>query len=235
MTDFAGDPPVAVGSPSRSGQLLVLEIGVGDRRSLERPNTRGAYHFAVDVDRQTVAAQTGPRLVADAVALPVADGTVDLVVARNVFGDVGLGHSFEEVTGSDPDRYAAHVRDLLRRGAFDEARQIRARISLMVRAAEETKVQILADSARALVEGGRLLVIETMTPRFAVEFFRRHSRSSPGRVRGGRSRDRTVTELSCAPFDLTEVQGYARRSRVCLDDELADDGLKVWLLDRRPR
>jgi hypothetical protein len=209
----------------------ILEIGLGRRPLAARPLAANGWYVGVDIDEPAIRASAGCRIVADAQRLPMRSRSVEMVIARDVFGDVGLGHTFEEVTGFDPDGYSEYIQALVRRGAFSEAAGVRARIAEMTASVERTKATILIESARVLRPDGRILIVETLTPFYAEEFLRRHTTAARPRGKNNHKSPRSgLIQVDGFPFRCERVRGFARRRRLCLDDELSHRGLEVWLL-----
>ena len=203
---------------------FVVEIGVGRQRPAVRPFARDAVYIGVDVD-PTLLTLGGIRLVAaDAAHLPFADRSVDHLVACNVFGDIGLGFGFEEVVGRDPQRYAEHVQRLVARGAIDELEALRARVGTMSRAVDATKLSILREAARVLRRGGDVIVVETLTPKFAQEWI--------ARLTEGRANESTA--LADMEIQCRAVSTHNRRRRYCVPSELTNRSLMVWVLSPGP-
>jgi hypothetical protein len=201
---------------------IAVEIGVGKDAPSRRPHLKNATLVGLDVDAGLLSGTGSPMLVADARMLPFRTRSVDHVIARNVFGDVGLGHSFEQVVGFDPPTYAAHVRELVARGAVEELDELRTRVRTMVDAVAETKTAIVREAARVLRPGGTVLVVETLTPGFARQWFEN--------AVGGRRKHVTPVMIGGVHLECGPVSTHNRRRRYCTPDELADPSLEVWVL-----
>src|SRR5262249_19226223 len=157
-----------------------------------RPFAPSATYVGIEVQASLLTRGAVPAVAADAAHLPLRDRSVDHLVARNVFGDVGLGHDFEAVVGFDPPGYAAPGRGLVARGALAELYALRARVRAMTAAVTATKAAILADAGRVLRGHGTLLLVETLTPEFAVQWIEQ--------VAGGRVKDEAVVRAGPAAF-----------------------------------
>ncbi len=150
--------------------MIVVEIGCGPNAG---PFIDGATeHFIVDKDEDAVHSamrfdrRFTPMAGCDAGDLPFEEESLDIVLARNVFGDELLGLSknakamaillplalmadgnmagFQEVT-SETDLYSAY----------------------------ERKVRLLVEASRILTAQGSIFIVEQYTPSVAEEFFTR--------------------------------------------------------------
>jgi hypothetical protein len=204
------------------GAEVVIEVGVGAQVPASRPFARDAMYVAVDVDAALLDARRARGVAATATHLPFRSGSVDHIVACNVFGDVGLGHRFEEVVGMDPGQYADHVADLVKRGAHGELLQLRTKVRAMTAAVDATKRAILVDAARVLRHDGEIIVVETFTPNFAQEWIQYTC--------GGRVKDEAEFDVDGAAFRCRVVRSHNRRRRYCDSSELAHQSLELWVL-----
>src|SRR4029453_440255 len=135
----------------------LVEVGVGALDLEDRPFARSASAIGVDLDLAALLkGGTRPSIAADGVRLPLRAGSIDCVVAKNVFGDVGLGHDFQGVTGFDPPDYAAHGRALPDAGRLADLQQLRARIRAMTDAVEATRTSLLLEADRVLRPAGSI-------------------------------------------------------------------------------
>lgn len=120
-------------------------------------------HLSIDLDPDAVdqATRFHPEidsLVGDAEVLAdFEDSSVDIVLARNVLGDPLLGFI-------DRDTRIRAGEDLTRKGSLGEAYRI----------VKGNKLRILASVARVLTDGGRLIIVEQMTPEITEDFLRAH-------------------------------------------------------------
>jgi hypothetical protein len=203
-------------------RIVVVEIGVGGQPPMTRPFARDACYVGVDVDATLLEPEVTPVAAADAARLPFPDRSVDHVVACNVFGDIGLGHGFEEVVGFDPRAYAHHVQILVAAGAIGELQELRAKVHSMVDAVEDKKLAILREAARALRGGGDVIVVETLTPQFAEEWI--------ARIGGGGGAREATLRVGETSYRCRAVATHNRRRRYCTPAELSDPSLKVWVL-----
>ena len=126
--------------------VRVVEIGCGQSPG---PRFDGAdEYYAVDIDAERlkeVGQQAGiTRIKASAANLPFEDASIDAMLARNVFGDPGLGLTFAEKSES---LEADHLR------------------------AEALKTDILREAARVLISNGKLVVVEEYSPSVAGRYF----------------------------------------------------------------
>jgi SAM-dependent methyltransferase len=212
---------------SAGGSGTILDLGCGQSPSLPRPFALGAVYIGIDPDLESLRERdpTGIAICADGSRLPIPNGTIDWAVARNVFGDVGLGHRFEDVTGGlGPTEYAVHVSNLLERRASGEVMLLRERIRTYSRQVLQTKVRLLHEVCRVLrPTGGKLVVIETMTPHHARAFF--DGLFPAGTVTRSRSR----VDVDGHTLRFKEVQKYSQRARYCWPEELQDPSLLVWV------
>ena len=128
--------------------MIVVEIGCGTNPG---PYWEGnENHFIVDRSNFALAlgADKDPRLdplyFEDALSLPMLDESVDLVLARNVFGDFNLGGERNQ---------------------------------------HQYKLQIVLEASRVLMTGGKLLVIEDLTPAVSERFFSKLSKDPNSSVK----------------------------------------------------
>jgi hypothetical protein len=203
---------------------FVVEIGVGTQRPAVRPFARDAAYIGLDVDPKLLTLGAARLIAADATRLPFADHSVDHIVACNVFGDIGLGFGFEEIVGRDPRRYAEHVQRLVARGALEELEVLRTRVRTMTRAVDATKLSILREAARVLRRGGGVIVVETLTPKFAQEWITG--------LTGGRANEPAA--LAGIEIQCRAVSTHNRRRRYCVPSELTNRSLMVWVLNPGP-
>ena len=146
--------------------MIVVEIGCG---TAPGPFFEGAAeHYAVDKKGPNVleAYLTHPEMtpmIADATDMEFDDESVDVVLARDVFGDVGLGLSKEE-------RYAQvlEMKMMAEDGRPDDA--YAAMFAIEEQSALK-KVDILREVGRILTVGGRLIVVEQESADVAERFF----------------------------------------------------------------
>lgn len=147
--------------------MIVVEIGCGSDAG---PFYEGAdQHFIVDNDREALAKAARrderftPLVGGDASRLELEDASVDVILARNVFGDPFLG--FSESTRS----MAAHLPlALLSDGNEVAAAEVMDATTAKV---YRLKKDIVQEAARLLVTGGSLLAVEQYTPYIANKFF----------------------------------------------------------------
>jgi hypothetical protein len=201
---------------------VVVEIGTGGQEPAPRPGFGDALLVGTELDPALLVAGPRPVLAADGRDLPFAARSVDLLVARNVFGDVGLGFGFEQVTGFDPPGYAAHVRELVQRGARPELEALRDKVRVMVAGVDATKQAMLRDAARVLRADGQVLVVETLTPDFARQWLEERA--------GGRIKHDAALSAGGVEFTCRAITQHNRRRRYCTASELADPALQVWTL-----
>ncbi len=140
----------------------VLEIGSG---YMPGPCFQGVRTYtALDIDKADVAHAARhhkniAHIIGDARRLPVASKTIDIVIARNVFGDPTWGVS---------DRGMGYVSLL---GAANAANtEPGAALTLLDRHIARNKDQAIAEAARVLKTMGRLIIIEQITPEVAIEY-----------------------------------------------------------------
>jgi hypothetical protein len=156
-------------------------------------------------------------MAADARNLPVRSGSLDTVVAKNVFGDPGLGESVATAIGVDglrPEDYRRYLVEEVLPSGVVEVRRVGMLILETRRRVIAAKDALLLELGRVLRAGGHAVVIETMTPSVAVKYFRECAMPNP--VRG--------------PLELVEMRSFARRRQWCTDAELAEPDLAVWLV-----
>jgi ubiquinone/menaquinone biosynthesis C-methylase UbiE len=116
------------------------------------------------------------------------------------------------------------VSELIARGDRGELESLRARISAMTDAVDATKESILVEAARVLRRGGDVIVVETLTPRFAREWIER--------VSGKRAKVDTLLDVgaTAARFRCRALANHNRRRRYCHSTELEEPSLAVWIL-----
>ena len=199
--------------------MIVVEIGCGNKPG---PFFEGAgEHFAVDAYApdilEVLLARTEMTpLVADASDLGFDDESVDVVLARNVFGDIALGMS-------DEDRYdlAWAIKALTEGEEVEGGEEALESFAAIEAESASKKIDILRETGRILVVGGKLIVVEQESPMVAERFFS-----------GARQRD---------DFDLLEVFGI--KHNVPLADVTppnyarAHGGhskLQTWVATKRP-
>jgi ubiquinone/menaquinone biosynthesis C-methylase UbiE len=189
-----------------------------------RPFARHAKYVALDVNTSLLSAVCGDCVGGDATKLPIRTGSIDHVVACNVFGDVGLGYDFEQAVGMDSRTYSDTVSDLIVRGARSELERLRARVRAMTDAVDATKQLLLVEAARVLRRGGDVVIVETLTPRFAREWLER--------VCGERAKIDALLHLGAGAvrFRCRAVPNHNRRRRYCHSSELEEPSLAVWVL-----
>lgn len=162
---------------------ILLEIGGG-----KHPGPRFEdvdQHISVDID--TTAVENASRLHPDITSqfgdaeqlTDFSDSSVDTVLARNVFGDPLLGFSGQS-------RHLA-AEDLARKREQGEAYRI----------VKENKLRILASAARVLIDGGRLIIVEQLTPEIAEAFLGHHAKEIP-----------TGLQIEQADFDSVAPKNY---------------------------
>lgn len=145
----------------------LVEIGGGDNPGPRFGSVQ--RHISVDTDFRALssAALRVPDVISqygDATSLSdFPDGSVDIVLARNVFGD-GL-------LGIPPDQKTIVIRDMLND------------IKLASRVHENAnyiKLMMLGAACRVLVDGGRLIVVERYSPDVARRFFQDETTRTTG-------------------------------------------------------
>jgi hypothetical protein len=216
-------------APLVSPQGWMLEIGCGSVVPVPRRFATNLRVLATDIDPAVEALLPKPEYVpvrCDGRHLPLVAHSVEHVVARNVFGDVGLGHTVEDAVGMAHEEYASLLEEVRRSGELWRLDAVRSRIRDSSAAAVQTKLALLAEAGRVLRRHGSVVVIETMTPRYAEKFF-----AAVFRRQVGRQPDQAAG--IAAEFRIIAVDGHARRRRYCTDAELADPKLRVWILERR--
>jgi SAM-dependent methyltransferase len=206
---------------------LVLDIGCGHVPSRPRPFAPHASYIGIDPEMNELFGRGSnePVVCADGCQLPFAGATVDWVVARNVFGDVGLGHRVEDVTGGHgPGEYAVHLSRLQKRGATAELALLAERMRRFSEQIDRKKRELLSEIGRVLHPGaGGLVVVETLTPRFAETFFR----SLVGSPRSKTEKNPRL-DIKNVSWTYAEIRNYSQRARHCWPEELESPGLLVW-------
>ncbi len=147
---------------------LVAEIGCGNSPGpfFEEADT----HFAIENgSRALQSLRLGENaftvVEADARDLKFPDNSIDIVLARNVFGDPMLGMTELEKTMHSGLRWEAIMTD-----DFSEFRAVDKAVQGFI---NDGKLAILGEAARILIKGGKLLIIEQYTPPIADIFLAR--------------------------------------------------------------
>ena len=173
--------------------MRVLEIGCGDEAG---PCFDGASeHIASDIDETAVAnsMRRDPRftpLIADATDLhALANKSIDVVLARNVFGSPLLGFDHQRM-----------LQIIHSRLAWPDYKAIFPEV-------ETRKLAIMQEAARLLASAGKLIIVEELTPRVAVGFFKRLQNNNRDQ-RLNLSMSRLVHISSITPTN------YAQRHRI---------------------
>ncbi|HEY4964683.1 MAG TPA: hypothetical protein VIH90_08405 [Candidatus Saccharimonadales bacterium] len=170
--------------------MIVVEIGSGKSPG---PFFDGADpHFIVDRDRDalTESAERHPEFTpmfgSDATRLDLPDSSVDIVLARNVFGDPALGidkrtlgmvYGLQTLMVDDYD--TSGLAEL--NGGLDSTQY-------------SYKQRIAREASRVLIGGGKFIVIEQYTPPVAEAFFHRLATDPDG-----------VPELSFATLPIVDI------------------------------
>ncbi|HET7320615.1 MAG TPA: class I SAM-dependent methyltransferase [Candidatus Saccharimonadales bacterium] len=139
--------------------MKIVEIGCGERAG---PHFGDDYeHFAVDTNAHALNTSLlrEPALTAinaDARHMPqFEDASINVILARNVFGDPYLGVDWQTVrniflTSTKCPEYDAAVEQ-----------------------SDNTKIALLREAGRLLIAGGKLVIVEQLTPEHAESFFAR--------------------------------------------------------------
>ncbi|HEX5797327.1 MAG TPA: class I SAM-dependent methyltransferase [Candidatus Saccharimonadales bacterium] len=146
--------------------MKVVEIGCGPEAG---PRFDGAdEHYIVDTDEVALGSayfrdiRLTP-MIASATDLDFEDGSVDTVLARNVFGDNAL-------TISNPQKEELAV-DLLALDREGRHWEIISELTHLESKAFYLKLDIMREAARILVGGGQLVAVERLSPKVAGRFF----------------------------------------------------------------
>lgn len=164
--------------------VRLLEIGGGIHPG---PRFDGVdEHISIELDPDAVEQATrfhpeiDSRLGDAEVLTDFDDSSVDIVLARNVLGDPLLGFI-------DTATRIRAGEDLLRKRSTGEAYRI----------VKENKLRILASAARVLTDGGKLIIVEQITPEITEDFFREHTQEITARL-----------EIQKADFDSVAPANY---------------------------
>lgn len=136
--------------------MRVLEIGAGEFPGPIFDNSD--IHIALDIEHFTD--DKFKRITADATSMPMQSRTIDIVLARNVFGDPFLGVP-EERRGSYHNRLFANK--------FESHTELNSIVDDIFEA-NIRKTLIINEIARVLRTNGKLIIIEQYTPDVASEF-----------------------------------------------------------------
>ena len=147
---------------------VAVEIGAGHTARPDFFTRRYDEYYVVDNDPERLAwgRYEGTYLrpvLADAANLDFADCSVDVVLARNVFGHAVLGFNPDQESHWHELRYAT------KRG--QASRRERKELTEINNGIFEKKVAIMHEAARILVEGGKLVSVDYYTPQYATDFF----------------------------------------------------------------
>jgi ubiquinone/menaquinone biosynthesis C-methylase UbiE len=147
--------------------LRVLEIGCGDSPG---PFFEGASkHFIADVNSQAVleAVRREPCFTplprGDARQLPLPDSSLDIVLARNIFGDPALGLDL-----ANRENFIREEVDIAQKLGITAQKFYRKIVDGFF---YDKKSLIMHEIGRVLVPEGRLLAVEQKTPHVARDFF----------------------------------------------------------------
>lgn len=147
--------------------MRVVEVGCGDYPG---PFFDGAdVHYIVDTDRTALerAATRHPEFTAltgsDARNLDLPTSSVDIVLARNVFGDPELGSSAE-----DSGMHFGMALTIIATQGLEAYQAVKQDLDAMH---YNRKIDIIQEAARILVSNGRLIAVEQLTPWVAQKFF----------------------------------------------------------------
>lgn len=150
--------------------MIVVEIGCGPNAG---PFIDGATeHFIVDQDEDAVRTamrfddRFTPLVGCDAGDLPFENQSIDIVLARNVFGDELLGLSKNTKAMAILLPLA-----LMADGNMVGFQEITTRTSAY--SAYERKIRLLTEASRILTSQGSMFIVEQYTPSVAEEFFTR--------------------------------------------------------------
>jgi hypothetical protein len=197
----------------------IIEIGCGARPQPPRGLTDDECYVATELGPAVLAAPAGRlRVRTDARSLCFADASISCVIARNIFGDAGLGFTAPEITGFNTGvEYTAWLRTLVAEGRMVELATMRARLRAAAERVWAAKLAILGEIERVLEPGGRAVMIETMTPDQAQTFMGRLESAFGARV---------------GKLAWRRLEGHRRLRKYCTDAELASRVLRAWVFDR---
>lgn len=146
--------------------MRVVEIGCGAEAG---PRFEGATEHVI-VDKDPLAVGTAymgdirlTPVIADARDLKIEDASIDTVLARNVFGDSSLFLSNDEKNELKDELLGLH--------ADEQYTEVAKKLMHIEAISVGMKVEIMRETARILVAGGRLVVVEQLSPPVARRFF----------------------------------------------------------------
>jgi hypothetical protein len=173
--------------------MKVLEIGCGDEAG---PYFDGADEYIVsDIDETAVVSSTCQDsrftpMIADATDINMlSDKSMDIVLARNVFGSPLLGCDHLQM-----------LQIMRSRQAWPDYKTIFPEV-------EERKLAIMQEAARLLTSVGKLIVVEQLTPKVAAGFFERLEDKYKGR-------HIKLSAPELAGISSITPPNYARRHRI---------------------